>query len=63
VIYARNLDPFEAIMRQFGVRRDDRLKLISEGEHLHLTDPRYQSEFEDLAMRICVGQRTGRVSW
>ena len=63
VVYARDLDPFATILRRAGIRRDDRLKLISEGEHLHLTDPRYQSEFRQLASRICVSQRTGRVSW
>ncbi len=63
VVYARDLQPFQAILSRAGIRRDDRLKLISEGEHLHLTDPRYQREFEELARRICVGRQTGRVSW
>lgn len=63
VVYARNLDPFTDVLRRFGIRRDDRLKLISEGEHLHLTDPRYQTQFEKMATRICVGQRLGRVNW
>jgi hypothetical protein len=63
VVYARDIQPFQQILQRAGIRRDDRLKLISEGEHLHLTDPRYQNEFEQLARRICVGERTGRVSW
>ena len=63
VVYARTLGPAEAVLRRAGIRRDDHLKLISEGEHLHLTDPRYQAEFEDMALRISVDQRTGQVSW
>lgn len=63
VVYARNLDPFEDVLRRLSIRRDDRLKLISEGEHVHLTEPGYQAQFQKLATRICVGQSMGRVSW
>src|SRR5262249_44023160 len=35
VVYAADLEPFERTLRQRGVTRDDRLKLITEGEHLH----------------------------
>jgi hypothetical protein len=35
VIYARDLEPFERILRQEGIDRDDGMKLITEGEHLH----------------------------
>src|SRR5947209_18025794 len=41
VVYARDLEPFERILRQAGIPRDDQLKLITEGEHLHSTDPAY----------------------
>jgi hypothetical protein len=63
VVYARNLRPFEAILRSHGVRRDDRLKLLTEAEHLHSTDPKFAGQFEQLAYRIGVGETAEHVSW
>jgi hypothetical protein len=63
VVYARDLAPFEQILRSYGVQRDDKLKLITEGEHLHSTDPRYLEQFEQLCCRIGVGETAERVSW
>ena len=63
VVYARDLEPFERVLRQAGLERDDRMKLITEGEHLHSTDPRHVSAFEQLAYRLGVGAATERVSW
>jgi hypothetical protein len=63
VAYARDLEPFERILRQAGLDRDDRMKLITEGEHLHSTDPRHASAFEQLCYRLGVGAATERVSW
>ena len=39
VVYAHDLGPFERILLQHGVVRDDGLQLITEGEHLHSTAP------------------------
>jgi hypothetical protein len=63
VIYAHDLEPFERILRRKGVGRDDRLKLITEGEHLHSTDPRYADVFEQLCYRLGVGAEAERVNW
>lgn len=63
VVYARNLKPFERAMRQAGVLRDDELRLITEGEHLHSTDERYTEAFEQLCYRLGIGAATERVSW
>jgi hypothetical protein len=63
VIYAHDLEPFEVVLRQAGVLRDDRLKLITEGEHLHSSEPRYQGEFERMCSRVGVGEPAERVSW
>ena len=63
VVYARDLEPFERILRQAGVDRDDSLKLITEGEHLHSTDPRYAGQFEQLCYRLGIGAAAERVSW
>jgi hypothetical protein len=63
VVYAHDLKPFERILRELGVERDDGLKLITEGEHLHSTDPRHAEVFEQLCYRIGVGEPAERVSW
>jgi hypothetical protein len=62
VVYAHDLAPFERILRQHGIQRDDGLKLITEGEHLHSTAPRYADEFERLCCRVGVGEPGERVS-
>lgn len=63
VVYASNLRPFEAVLRRRKICRDDQLKLITEGEHLHSTDPRFAAAFEQLAYRLGVGELAERVSW
>ena len=63
IIYARDLKPFERILQQAGIRRDDRMKLITEGEHLHSTDPRFLLAFEQLCYRLGVGEAAEHVNW
>jgi hypothetical protein len=63
VVYARDLEPFERVMRQTGVPRDDEMKLITEGEHLHSTHPRYVSAFEQFCYRLGIGAAAERVNW
>jgi hypothetical protein len=63
VVYAQDLEPFERILRQHGIERDDRLKLITEGEHLHSSQAEHQECFEQLACRIGVCEPAEQVSW
>lgn len=63
VVYAGNLRPFEILLEELGVHRDDRLKLITEGEHMHSTDPDYRQQFEQMCYRMGVGKAIQRVSW
>lgn len=51
-VYAHDLDAFEAILIEHGLRRDDTLKFISEAEHLHSTDDVYREQFEELQYRL-----------
>ena len=62
VVYAEDLEIFEQVLRQADVRRDDRLKLLTEGEHLHSTDPRFVDEFEQLCCRVGVAEPAERVN-
>ncbi len=63
VVYARDLSPFENILREFGIPRDDKLKLITEGEHLHSTDPRHLDSFEQFCCRLGIGEPAEHVNW
>lgn len=63
VVYARDLQPFEKVMRDFGVDRADSLKLITEGEHLHSTEPRYAEMFERLCCRVGIAESAEHVNW
>jgi hypothetical protein len=66
VIYAPDLKPFEAVMIEHGIRRNDKLRLITEGEHLHSTDQSHRESFEQLCYRIGVGaafERVGQGDW
>jgi hypothetical protein len=51
-VYAHDLQPFEEILLQYGLKRDDTLKFISEAEHLHSTDDVYHDQFEELLCRL-----------
>jgi hypothetical protein len=50
VIYSRDLGKFAEVFERYGIERDDDLKLISEGEHLHSTAPTFSERIE--AFRI-----------
>jgi hypothetical protein len=63
VIYARDLAPFQQMLDEAGVSRDDRIKLITEGEHLHSSDQRYLASFQQLSYRLGVGEAAEHVSW
>ncbi len=63
VVYAPDLRPFEILLQELGIDRDDTLKLITEGEHMHSSDPSYHQQFEQLCYRLGVGNAIERVNW
>jgi hypothetical protein len=63
VVYARDLRPFHHILKRCAVRRNDGMRLITEGEHLHSTDPRFLADFQQLCYRLGVGEFAEHVSW
>lgn len=62
-IYAADIRPFERIMQAYGVRREQKLKLITEGEHLHHTTPKHRTQFTQLSNRLGVSESVERVRW
>lgn len=63
VVYAQDLEPFARILRRYGIAQDDRLRLITEGEHIHCTDPRHAEAFEQLCCRLGVSDAAEHVNW
>ena len=51
-VYAHDLEPFEQILMDHGLVRDDSLRFLSEAEHLHSTDDVYRDHFEELKCRL-----------
>jgi hypothetical protein len=52
VVYATARQPFERILRARGLDRDDRLRFVSQGEHMHTSHARHARQFEDLVARL-----------
>ena len=63
VVYAPDVRPFEILLQELGIDRDDTLKLITEGEHMHSSDPSCREQFEQLCYRLGVGKAIQRVNW
>lgn len=56
LIYAADLSPFAKIFRSARVQRNDKIRLLSEGVHLHQSDPRHRAAFRELCWRLGVGE-------
>jgi hypothetical protein len=62
VCYARNVRPFRRILRDAGIPRRQKMQLISEGAHLHHSQPDYVRRFRELALRLGVGEARRKVT-
>ncbi len=63
VIYGEDTSAFEEIFSAYRVPRNDRLKLITEGEHLHNTNSKLIGQFEQLCYRLGIGEFAEPVNW
>ena len=43
--------------------RDDEMRLITEGEHLHSTEPQHRETFEQFCYRLGVNEAAEHVNW
>lgn len=53
-VYAPDVGPYVDVIRLYGVPHRQDLRLISEAEHLHLSERHYPDEFEQLRIRLAV---------
>jgi hypothetical protein len=63
IVYAHDLEPFVEVLERYGVPCRDDLKLITEGEHIHSSQPHHEEEFEQLCCRVGVAEFAEPVNW
>lgn len=52
LVHAHDFRPFQRILHDARVTRKESMRLITEGEHLHSTEPSYRAKFDELRTRI-----------
>jgi hypothetical protein len=52
IVYGNPLFAYEETFARFGVRRDDKMKFITEAEHVHSSSDRFFEQFDELKMRL-----------
>ena len=62
IVYARDLRPFAEILENIGIPRDDEMTIITEGEHLHSTEPHFLGQFDQFCYRLGVSEAAERVN-
>ena len=63
VVYAEDLAPFERSLGEYDIRRNDQIKLITEGEHLHNTTAQQIEQFDQMCYRLGVNDSVEPVNW
>ena len=52
IVYGNRLDEFEKVFEERQVQCEDRLKFITEAEHVHSSSDEYTRQFEELKTRL-----------
>jgi hypothetical protein len=52
IIYGENQGPFEVAFRERDVNLDERIRFITEAEHVHSSSDHYAQQFEELKVRL-----------
>ncbi len=52
IVYGEDLSDFESTFDRQGVRRNDRIKFITEAEHVHSSSDAYRDQFDELRLRL-----------
>ena len=63
IVYSADLQPYMNVLARHGVRRDDRLKVITEAEHLHSTNQAYREQFHELCCRLGIAESIEHARW
>jgi hypothetical protein len=52
IAYGQDLSGFEDVFREHGIRCNDQMRFITEGEHVHSSSDTFAQQFEELLMRL-----------
>ncbi len=52
IIYGNPLQTYEDLLRQYNVGCDDKMKFVTEAEHVHSSSDKFAEQFEELKMRL-----------
>ncbi len=52
IVYGNPLQSYEDLLRQYNVGCDDKMKFVTEAEHVHSSSDKYFEQFEELKMRL-----------
>jgi hypothetical protein len=52
IVYGNPLQTYEDLLRQYNVDCDDKMKFVTEAEHVHSSSDKYFEQFEELKMRL-----------
>ena len=52
IVYGDDLAPFEDVLRDRRIKCDDKMKFITEAEHVHSSSDQFARDFEELKMRL-----------
>ena len=52
IVYGNRFGDYEQIFASRGVARNDKMKFITEAEHVHSSSEQYQEQFAELQMRL-----------
>jgi len=52
IVYGNPLQTYEDLLRQYDVGCDDKMKFVTEAEHVHSSSDKYFEQFEELKMRL-----------
>lgn len=55
VVYAQQRSPFEKVLMEQGLERNDRIRFISQAEHLHTSHTRFARRFDEIVNRLGAG--------
>ncbi len=56
IVYAEELAPFEEILRRHAIKRDERLRFLTEAEHIHSTKDDYVDLFQQLQTTLGIDE-------
>lgn len=59
IVYGQTLEEFEGIFHGSRIACDDRMKFITEAEHVHSSSDYYLQQFEELKMRLGMDSMSG----